>query len=334
MSKKLYSTNKWKRYLRSRQESELRSKKRRPRGRSGPKYTAERIARRKYHILAAPQVFSIIKNPEGSLPFLREIDFYSSKNYNLSFDLSGVTEITTDAIAALVATIDRLAVYARGNLPVNEKAQRILVESGFFDHMRRRNTEPLPPKRGTISREKQSKKVQGDVARDLIRFGTNAVFGGPQQSKASYRVMVESMSNTHNHAAGKYQTMTEKWWGTAFADSKRNCVCFTFLDTGIGIFRSVRLKTLRGMYRRLGFGSDAVILRDMLRGEVGSSTGEPYRGKGLPAIYELSRHGSIKSLVIVSNDVYADVGSEEYRMLTTEFKGTLLYWEITKGGLS
>ena len=37
--------------------------------------------------------------------------------------------------------------------------------------------------------------------------------------------------------------------------------------------------------------------------------------------------GRIKSLIIVANDVYADVANDDFRVLKTQFPGTLLYWE-------
>ena len=143
---------------------------------------------------------------------------------------------------------------------------------------------------------------------------------------AAYRVLIESMLNTHNHAA-KPEANLETWWATVYADKARKRVCFTFVDTGVGIFKSVRLGTLRTLYRAFGVKTDADILRDMLHGKVESSTRIPYRGKGLPAIYNLSQLGRIKSLVIIANEVYANVSAGEYRMLPVAFRGTLLYWE-------
>jgi hypothetical protein len=95
----------------------------------------------------------------------------------------------------------------------------------------------------------------------------------------------------------------------------------------VGIFRSVKIGTIRKLYKMVGLRNDADILREILEGTVESSTGQPYRGKGLPAIYGQSNRGSVKSLVIIANDVYGNVAKGEYRLIRNSFHGTLLYWE-------
>src|ERR1700722_1046616 len=259
--------------------------------------------------------------------FLGNLHFYANR-YNLTLDLSGVTYLTTDAIAALVATLvpfTRIPVFVRGSLPKDAAAQTMLVGSGFFDHFR--SVQPIPPKLSGQIQQERSRKVQPDVARDLIHCDIKSISGKAMKCTPAYRVLIECMLNTHNHAA-KEGARRETWWATVYADHGRKRVCFTFVDAGLGIFRSIRLRRLQMIYRRLGFRTDAAILRDMLLGKVESSTGISYRGKGLPSIYKLSQGGMIKSLVIIANDVYADVSAGVYKTLSVAFRGTLLYWEI------
>lgn len=335
MSKKLFSTERWKRYLKSRQLAQDRNAKRRRRGAAGRqkprKFTP--IAEREFRTLIAPAGFSLVQNPSEAIAFLNSVRFYAER-YNLTLDLSGVQLLTTDAIAAMVATLaplNRSGVLIKGTSPKDAMAQRILVGSGFFEHYH--STQPLPSgPHGQISQEK-SKKVQPDLAKHLVHFGIKALSGNDGKCNAAYRVLIESMSNTHNHALSakaKRERSEEKetWWATVYADSVRKRVCFTFVDAGVGIFGSVRVGKLRAFYRLLGLRSDADILHDMLNGKVESSTGISYRGKGLPAINRLSVGGKISSLVIVANDVHANVSAGQYRMLPVAFRGTLLYWEI------
>jgi hypothetical protein len=70
------------------------------------------------------------------------------------------------------------------------------------------------------------------------------------------------------------------------------------------------------------------LLRQILGGQIESATGLAYRGKGLPRIRRFLDDGKISRLVIVANDVYADVGADDFRVLQEPFKGTLVYWEI------
>ncbi len=164
------------------------------------------------------------------------------------------------------------------------------------------------------------------TSRDLIHHGRRAIHGEARRCSAAYRTLIESINNTHNHAAGD-GAAEETWWATVYADPERGRVCFTFVDTGVGIFRSVNIGVWRRIYKGLGLRDDADILRDILLGNVASRTGKPFRGKGLPAIYALSKSGEIKSLVIIANDVYGNVDRGEFRVMRTSFRGTLLYWE-------
>jgi hypothetical protein len=323
MGKKLFSTEKWKKYLKARQESALRSSRRRKSARV-PVRKFVPPNRRKFLTEVAPKIFSMVDNPEEAIEFLNGLRFHAN-SFHLSLDLAGVNKLTTDGIAVLIATLRQLPTNIRGNLPKDAAAQKMLVGSGFFDHVNRMQKLPYVP-HGQISQQ-QSRKVQPDLAKELIHFGTRAL-GSEQKCTAAYSVLIESMSNTHNHAAPKRPTDPEFWWATVFADAIRKRVCFTFVDTGVGIFRSVRLSKVRKMYKFLGVRSDADILREMLHGQIESRTGLAYRGKGLPNIYKMSEAGRIKSLVIVANNVYCNVPADEYRMLKNEFRGTVLYWEI------
>jgi hypothetical protein len=277
-------------------------------------------------------VFSIVNNAEAAIDFFATLEFYSQK-YIINIDLSNVETLTTDAIAALIATLRRLDINARGNLPNNRDAQRMLLESGFFAHVS--NSQQLPEvKRGSIQQQK-SKKVEPVIARDLVHFGTKSILGSSQKCTAAYSTLIECMANTRNHASGrnehkKWQAIKKRppelWWATVYADTGRKKICFTFVDTGVGIFRSVRIGTVRRIYEFVSGGSnDPEILRDMLLGKVPSSTRLSFRGKGLPYINRLAMERRISSLVIVANDVYANVNSGVFEKLHAPFHGTLSF---------
>lgn len=328
MSKKLYSTGRWKKQIRAAQSRELK-KKLRTRSKSGFHNHQAFADTIKYRHLTAPDVFSLIQNPEDTIDFLNDIENVSQKK-NISLDISGISVLTPDAIAALTATIGRPKFdgrNVRGNLPSTYSNQQMLVDSGFFEHVSYRVRLPKVIDRGVIT-QRQSKKVESETAAELIHHGTRILFGQQQSSKASYRVLIEAMGNTHNHAAGSRYARRETWWGTVYVDRQRNRICFSFVDTGVGIFRSLKVRSLKRVYNLLMGRTDADILRDMLEGRVESSTGLSYRGRGLPSINTLWKRGDLKKLVIVSNDVYADVGEDRFFVLRRPFHGTLLYWEV------
>jgi hypothetical protein len=336
MSKKLYSTQKWKDYIRARQKAEERNARRR---KTGPRFTGTAAqkqqvrSRRRFQTVEAPSVFSIVNNPDEAMRFFANLELYSGR-YNINLDLSKVGTLTTDAIAALIATLHRLDVSVRGNLPRNADAERMLLDSGFFDYVS--STQLLPKvKRGSIEQQR-SKMVEPGVAADLVHFGTKGIGGASQKCTAAYSTLIECMANTRNHASGRNDNKNmregrrppETWWATVYADAGRGKICFTFVDTGVGIFRSVCLSTVRKIYNLFGGRDDADILRDMLEGRVPSSTNLSYRGKGLPSMNRLALQNRLSSLVIVANDVYGNVSSRRFERLRASFHGTLVYWEI------
>jgi len=259
------------------------------------------------------------------------MELYSSK-YNINLDLSQVQTLTTDAIAALIATIQRLDVHMKGNLPNDPDAQKMLLESGFFKYVKSTQSLPSTP-RGSIE-QKTNTNVAPATAKNLVHFGTKGIFGTSQRNRPSYSTLIECMANTKGHAAGRKnpdsrsQKPPETWWATVYADAGRKKICFTFVDTGVGIFRSIRIRVVRKIYDFFGGKDDTDILRDMLDGKVPSSTTLSFRGKGLPYMNRLARTSRISSLVIVANDVYANVSSNNFTKLRNSFHGTLVYWEV------
>jgi hypothetical protein len=332
MSKKLYSTLKWKRYMKARQKyqlAQMRARRVHLRLRRSRNLPLERLhpGQLPFVPLKVPQRFSMIDNPEETIAFFRSFRDITRRN-NLQLNMQSVNYLTVDAITALVAEIVALGQsrYMRGTYPEDESCRSFLLESGFHDYVK--STQPITKvSRGKIAKRK-SKMVESVTAKDLIRFGSQAAFGTAGHCYAAYATLVECMSNTHNHATGKTATQgSEAWYSTVYGDKAANRVCFTFLDTGVGIFRSVKYGMIRRVYKLFRWQDDRQILKDLLHGQVESRTGLPFRGKGLPSIYRNLTAGRIKSLVIVANDVYANVAINDYRVLDTPFPGTLLYWE-------
>lgn len=72
-------------------------------------------------------------------------------------------------------------------------------------------------------------------------------------------------------------------------------------------------------------------LKIILDGELHKTVTKDYfRGKGLPGIKEALDSNKISSLVIISNNVYADVSSGDYHLLGNELLGTFVSWEINE----
>jgi hypothetical protein len=243
-----------------------------------------------------------------------------------------VTKMTPDAIALLSACVRSLSsrgVLVRGNYPSDTSANDVFRLSGFDEYFNEEATSQSTAVRGHLVCEDRldvdSKRAEARLAKRLIDFASNQQ-NVPARLKCVYGHLVDCMTNTHEHAAT--DPGTERWWASVFVDKERGCDCFTFIDLGVGIFQSIELnRRLRLM--ALFSMTRPDIIRKVLRKEIPSSTGLSYRGRGLPSIYEsLTVSHSISRLVIATNDVFGDVGTDRFTVLSTPLKGLLLYWEV------
>lgn len=75
----------------------------------------------------------------------------------------------------------------------------------------------------------------------------------------------------------------------------------------------------------LGIRNNQDFLKKLLNGELKSSTGMENRGKGIPMISQLAREGKIENLIVITNDVWANVSQGDFRWLDKEFPGTLWF---------
>lgn len=341
--KKLIVKRKWKQYLASRSRSQLKAK---------ANFAAHRRERRidalgqphnkvfkQESRLAGPRVFSLIQNPNGTIEFFNKLESISRKR-NVFVDLSKVMTLTPDAIALLVAMIpvcSRRGARIIGNTPLDDRAKRMLNDSGFRRYVRSApgsedlvRTAPM----GQIAKRIRTGETVQDrfdqlLARDLIEFGTLKLNGRPTPHGPTYGVLCEGMLNTLNHA-GESKRSRQPWWASVYVDAERNRACFTFIDLGVGIFKSHQLTVALQVKHALRLVNRAELLRRIFRGEIQSTTREPGRGNGLPGMYEHCKAGRIRDFTVIANDAIGKAEFEAYEVLSDYFPGTLLYWEIEK----
>lgn len=278
----------------------------------------------------APGYFSIVDNPEESLPYLLRL-LKHKRNRDLFVDLADVRVITPDAIAMLIAIVRPLGQNSRvdvsGNYPEEAAAFAAIRESGFNEYIAT-SVSASADKKGAIVRQDvsiDSKRANGASARRLIDFAAGNDAEKRRRLKPVYANLVECMGNTFQHA-GKVQG-EKTWWASVFRDTARGCDCFTFVDMGMGIFNSVELTARLKVFNLIGLLRPR-ILKDLLLGLIPSSTGKAYRGRGLPSIYKSAKAGKLTRLVVVTNDVYGDALRDDFRTIPEALQGVLLYWEV------
>ena len=338
--KKLITQRRWKDYLAKRSESQLkanarfaeyrRNKNRAKLGRP----QLQRFPKRKTITLAAPRVFSMVKNPGETVGLLNNIR-RSVRNGNVFVDLSQVQNITPDAIAGLLSTIHHPDIgdgLISGNAPEDPSMRRILNESGFRQYVKSDADLPHRASLGKIQRHSRSqdilkKKYDQFVAQELVEFAVEKLTGFVGNHPPSYGMLGDAMLNTMQHASPQGRP-DELWWASVYFDSERNVACFTFIDQGVGIFKSRRLPEKIKLLGKLAVPTNTEILRRLFRGEIPSTTDEPGRGHGIPGMYAHCKRGTIREFAILSNDVIGNAESETYSAVSSHFGGTLLYWEM------
>lgn len=332
--KKLITTPKWKKYLlrRSEYRSKRRTKLKKPLI-SISEYSQSRSNKKTFafHQHKAPDNFSLVNNPEEIIKYFDEALGFYENGLKVHFDLREINELTPDAIAFHVAFINEprftKKLGTKGTSPTNSQFSQMFLESGFYDHVNS-DAPKNNAKRNALLHRITEYKVENQLAKELCEKAVRFTFGNDTKFHPIYEILIECMANTNNHAAkrkkGKYN-----WWVFEYNDPKTKITSFTFLDFGVGIFKSLSVQTfLRGLTNIAGLSKNVNLVSKLMAGEISSRTGLAERGKGLPLIFDHSKNPKIGASIIISNDVFADLKGEKYFALKNHFPGTLLYWEL------
>lgn len=280
----------------------------------------------KYESLKAPTNFSFVENTVEMLAYFENIQRHINRRKPVFVNLKEIANLTNDAIVLLLAFINSPKITKnipiRGNYPKDNVLRKVFQESGVFGV----NGNENEPKNYILTR--QNKKAEGGIANELIKRATKIVFGQEARCPGVYRALMESMANTCYHAKPQ-QIAYETWWLTVYHDEAQNKVSFAFIDLGVGIFKSSKMTGLREKLTSFfGITDNRDVLKEIISGNKISSTKIPYRGKGLPNIYKGLERNYYSNLKIISNDVKADLTTNNYEKLSKEFNGTFLYWEL------
>lgn len=278
--------------------------------------------------LRAPRDFVLFKNPEKVIDFFKGLERVHRKGHDAYLELENVAEITADTILLMVSrTVDLRFNHGRsvgGRKPTAAGARAVFEESGLFgdkvfDLAKIRNT------KGSIARHKDF-VVSPETAAYLISRVVD-YFSSREDSAAAYETLIELMQNTNMHAGGSV-VENELWWSSVYCLPDKTL--FNFLDNGRGICHTATKRLSSTILRTLGIKDNADLLKDILDDKVASRTGKFYHGRGLPLIRKRTEKGLLKNVVVITNNVYANVSTGEFRILNTDLQGTFFHWEIEK----
>ncbi len=295
--------------------------------------------------IEAPEIFSLIKNSEETISFINKIGENFRKRNKVFILLNKVEEIDYDAIAVLLSVMILFRtshIPFNGDRPVAELAKNKLDDSGFFDELYKKDRRGMSY---VIGKDKQifsssEKKVEPSLGLPVMKYASEFIWEEKRICKGLQRVLLELMHNTHNHAGGYLSRGMERWCFFINHNKDKKVVEFVFVDYGVGIFNSLnkkekgnkwydwqnKLKSVSGLPIKM---TNEEILKKLLNGEMHVTvTGEDFRGKGLPGIKQVLDRNQISNLCIISNNTYAEVSNNKYKLLRQDFSGTFIYWEL------
>ncbi len=309
------------------------------------------IERTAWNYVTAPKDFSFRNNTEQCLLFLDEIDKLYELRKPIWVILKQVERADHDSIVLLLSSMiyfRESGIAYNGDFPKNLEIKAKLQESGFLDVLYKKYT--YNKAKSSLKGENNliitnwSTKVNASLSSHIIHDATKFIWGNEKRNPGIQRNLIELMLNTHNHADLDEQNV-EHWYLSIEKDKLKNRVCFSFIDYGVGVFTSLTNKKpgnkFFGILEKLKIKhkvvetdedlTEEILLKQILIGELHkTATGKYYRGKGLPGLKDMLDRKWFSNLYIITNKAYSNVTDGEYRLLNNSFKGTFIYWELTK----
>lgn len=341
--KKLCSEIKWKKYVQKRSVRELRKLGKENKSNSLAKN--KRLQRKlllfenkkeiaSFVLHPAPKRFNFVDNPDEVLDYLKETEKHFRLGRGVNFDKSKVEELTSDAIALFIAFLSgKVNNKFRGNVPEREDLLNLFEESGFYDYVRtlRKRKLRVNSEKNLLHRE-SNKFVSTAIAADGVARGIKHTGIDPKRTDAVYDILIECMQNTNNHASlHKYGNCN--WWLYVHNDPKEKITRYSFVDLGVGIFRSLVANGLvKKFFKTVDLLPNIKLVDDLLNGRIQSRIEEDneIRGKGIPQIVGYAKTAEFRKFYIIANDVKINVKTGEKEQLKNNLAGTFLYWELQK----
>lgn len=296
----------------------------------------------------APDVLSFIRNPEEVVGFISQLRDCFDRKKPVWVVLKHVKEIDYDAITVLLSVMVRfksMKIQFNGDFPLVKEVRRLLEDSRFFDYLLRSefrdvDVYELTSKSSIFTHAKRA--VDSELGERLIEAAAQTVWGTKRRCPGIQRTLIELMQNTNNHASIDREGDKHWWLSVKHLDGEKRVV-FSFVDYGVGVFFSLKNKrqdnkffgVLERLYERFRYGNNAEVLKLIFEGELHkTASGKPFRGKGLPGVFEALQKNRLSNFAMITNNVFFHSNGQEYRILGNEFQGTFVSWELTPNNSS
>ena len=297
-----------------------------------------------------PNTFSIVKNTQETVRFFQDLRSVcdAMKYGEIVFDMQTLEFVSIDAVMYIIAiayNISGLNPNIRFAIlkPDKKRVKNFINQCGLNDFIKDSECDDCGDEYFVI---RVGSQTDTQVANEISEF-TRSKSSQIEANHVSmlYKMLIEMMNNSMEHAYTDIELKEIKDIWFVFIENSAKRLKFTFLDTGIGIPKSI-FKKNRGNIEDIQrmFGNeqnkqldDSFIFR-ALTGRIERENKEnSNRGRGLPEIYGYYKNEHIFSnLCIISGDEKCKFYDSnrlkaKFEQLESELCGTLYYWEIKKG---
>lgn len=293
-------------------------------------------------VYTLPENFSILNNSDKTIECCNtiiddtnKIISIGNKRNNLHIDMSNVKYITIDALMYLLAIIKNIKlpdyrnIYWRGNLPKDVKVRQIVQESGFLQFFK---TTPSNIKHSSENVEIHAgNMVDSRINKKICDFVIDKLKTDKKNTRFLYDIINELITNAVQHAYDAKDSKLNPYW-YIFVECTADDIKFTFVDTGLGIPKTVTKRFGEKFKEAFKQNKDDWhYIESALQGKViRTSTNHPNRGKGLPGIHRYNNK-KIFDLTIISNYGYFN-DLNKYNLISP-LSGTVFYWKIKRNGV-
>lgn len=291
------------------------------------------LGKRKKIIRKLPQIWAPEKltlqfgYSKDVLSFITQLKVLGETEEQISIRLDDVTDIGEGAIGMLLSVINELTlknVALVGEKPHNNYARNALERSGFFKYMRGYVAPENLKTKNIIIRTGNINTSQRELSPEMPK-AMETVWGVAGRCPILFGGIGEMLRNSCDHAFDNGDKIN--WHLGVSHLEKEKTVKFSFVDNGVGIIKTYYDKGLIQKVKGY-FKDNAEVLEKAFKSGIDSRTGLPWRGKGLPTIYDLYRDNVITNLVVITNNVYLDFDNKTFEEINVPFSGTFYFWKV------
>lgn len=282
--------------------------------------------------LEAPSNFSFISNTDEIVKYFNSIKEYVDSNQPVNIDISKISNLSPDILILLIAILKdkkSMKVGISGNAPEDLKLRKLFIESGLYNFVSSKGKKKVS-KNNKLWKHSTNNQVKGEIAGEAVLickklFNENDI---NYDSDNLYNLLVEAMSNTINHADKMKAHIN--WWLYYFIDENEKTIEYSFIDLGIGIFKSASFDTYRQIANFFVSGN-SFLVKPFLDGKIISSreNDNEISGKGVKQIISCAQKPEFTKFTIITNDQIINVKDKNNKSLSNNFDGTFINFEIS-----